>query len=228
MAGLGSRFTKAGYTEPKPLIPIRGKPMIQWVVDSLRNLRGQYIFCVLQEHLDKYNLYERLNQIAPKCSIVPVPALTQGAVNTCLLAESIISPSDTLIISNSDQISEFNAADLLTSLFYYEGFILNFNSTDPKWSYVLTNKHGKITRVVEKEVVSDIANVGIYGWSNASYFFDSARTMIENNDRVNGEFYIAPTYNVLLSRGFRIQSIMCQKMLAAGTPEDLEETSKLL
>ena len=35
MAGAGSRFQQAGYTFPKPLIDVRGKPMIQLVVENL-------------------------------------------------------------------------------------------------------------------------------------------------------------------------------------------------
>ena len=32
MAGLGSRFVKAGFTDPKPFIDVAGQPMIQRVV----------------------------------------------------------------------------------------------------------------------------------------------------------------------------------------------------
>ena len=55
MAGEGSRFVKAGYTFPKPLIEVHQKPMIQIVVESL-GLKGNFIFIVKKEHLEKYNL----------------------------------------------------------------------------------------------------------------------------------------------------------------------------
>lgn len=224
MAGKGQRFIDAGYQVPKPLIEINGKPLIERVVDSLREVGGNFIFCALEEHIVKYDLYYYLNKIAPKCSIIPVPDVTQGAVNTCLLAEDLINSNEPLVISNCDQICTFNAAEINTCLFYYEGFILNFTSNEDKWSYVSTNERGYITKVAEKKVISNIANVGIYGWSSANLFFDSAKKMIEKNIRVNNEFYIAPTYNELIARGFRIKSIMCEKMYSCGVPSDLEQT----
>ena len=36
LGGLGSRFQKEGYTRPKPFVPVMGKPMILWVLDSLK------------------------------------------------------------------------------------------------------------------------------------------------------------------------------------------------
>ena len=78
MAGEGSRFKKAGYTFPKPLIEVWQKPMIQLVIESL-GLKGNYIFLVRKEHLEKYNLKSLLNVIAPRCKIVTVDQITQGA-----------------------------------------------------------------------------------------------------------------------------------------------------
>ena len=54
MAGEGSRFKDAGYTFPKPLIDVNGKPMIQRVVENLE-LIGKYIFIVQKKHNEKYN-----------------------------------------------------------------------------------------------------------------------------------------------------------------------------
>jgi NDP-sugar pyrophosphorylase family protein len=36
MAGRGSRFASAGYTSPKPLIPLHGTPMIELVIETIR------------------------------------------------------------------------------------------------------------------------------------------------------------------------------------------------
>ena len=78
MAGEGSRFKKAGFSFPKPLIEINQKPMIQVVIESL-GLKGNYIFLVRKEHLEKYNLKNFLRLLVPKCKIVLVDKLTEGA-----------------------------------------------------------------------------------------------------------------------------------------------------
>ena len=86
MAGAGSRFAKAGYTFPKPLIDVRGKPMIQVVVENL-NIDANYIYVVQKEHREQYNLDTLLNLITPGCKIVETDGLTEGAACTALLAK---------------------------------------------------------------------------------------------------------------------------------------------
>ena len=81
MAGAGSRFAQAGYTFPKPLIEVNGKPMIQVVVENL-NVDAHFIFLVQKEHYEKYNLKQLLNLIAPGCDIIQVDGLTEGAACT--------------------------------------------------------------------------------------------------------------------------------------------------
>ena len=89
MAGAGSRFEKAGYTFPKPLIEVEGKPMIQLVVDNL-NIYANFIFIVQKKHKEKYNLDSLLKIIAPECKIVEVDKMTEGAACTALLAKNYI------------------------------------------------------------------------------------------------------------------------------------------
>lgn len=89
MAGAGSRFEKAGYTFPKPLIEVNGKPMIQTVVENL-NIDAKHVFIVQKEHYEKYNLQYLLNLISPDCEIVQVDGMTEGAACTTLLAENLL------------------------------------------------------------------------------------------------------------------------------------------
>ena len=89
MAGAGSRFEQAGYSFPKPLIDVKGKPMIQAVVESL-NINANYIFIVQKSHYEKYSLQHTLNLIAPNCKIIQVEGITEGAACTTLLAKSFI------------------------------------------------------------------------------------------------------------------------------------------
>lgn len=89
MAGAGSRFQKAGYTFPKPLIEVNGKPMIQVVVENI-NVDAKHIFVVQKSHYEKYNLKTVLNNITPDCEIVQVDGVTEGAACTTLLAKSLL------------------------------------------------------------------------------------------------------------------------------------------
>ena len=108
MAGAGSRFAQVGYAFPKPLISVKGKPMIQVVVDNL-NIDANYIYVVQKSHREKYNLDTLLNLITPECKIVEVDGITEGAACTALLAKEYINNDSPLFFANSDQfVDRFN------------------------------------------------------------------------------------------------------------------------
>jgi HAD superfamily hydrolase (TIGR01509 family) len=222
MAGAGSRFAQAGYTFPKPLIEVHGKPMIQVVVDNL-NMEANYIFIVQQEHYDRYNLKYVLNLIAPNCKIVCVSGLTEGAACTTLLAKEYIDNDNHLVIANSDQFVEWDSNEVMYSFSadQVDGGILTFNSTHPKWSYAKLDEKGFVSEVAEKKVISDHATVGIYYWNKGSDYVRYAEQMIEKNVRVNNEFYVCPVFNEAIQDGKRIKVKDVRRMWGIGTPEDL-------
>jgi dTDP-glucose pyrophosphorylase len=223
MAGAGSRFEKAGYTFPKPLIEVNGKPMIQLVVENL-NIDAQHVFIVQKEHYDKYNLQYLLNLIAPNNVIIPVEGLTEGAACTTLLAKEFIDNNEPLLTANSDQFVEWDSNEFLYSMQADEvdGGILTFNSMHPKWSFAKTDDDGFVTEVAEKKPISNKATVGIYYWSKGSDYVRYAEQMIKKDNRVNGEFYVCPVYNEAIEDGKKIKTFHVNKMWGLGTPEDLK------
>jgi len=222
MAGEGTSFRKAGYTFPKSLVEINGKPMIQVVVENL-NTEGNFIFLVKKEHYEKYNLKYLLNLLAPKCKIIQVDGPTEGAACTVLLAKQYIDNDEPLVIANSDQFVEWNSNEFFYAMAADEcdGGILSFKSTHPKWSYAKVGENGFVTEVAEKQPISDIATVGIYYYKRGSDFVKFAEQMIEKNKRVNNEFYVCPVFNELISNGKKIRTFSADKMWGLGTPEDL-------
>jgi len=103
--------------------------------------------------------------------------------------------------------------------------IMTMHADDPKWSFVGLDSLGLVTKVVEKKVISNEATVGIYNFRYGSDFVDAAKSMIAEGERVNGEFYVAPTYNTLIKRGAKvgISNIGSEAngMYGLGTPADL-------
>ena len=223
MAGEGSRFAKAGYTFPKPLIEVWQKPMIQLVLESL-GLKGNYIFLVRKEHLEKYNLKNYLNVIAPNCKVVVVDQLTEGAACTVLLAKNYINNDKPLVISNSDQFIEWDPSEIMYSFSSkkIDGGILTFKASHPKWSYAKVNKYNKVIEVAEKKVISDNATVGVYFWRQGNDFVKYANQMIEKNIRVNNEFYVCPVFNEAIGDNKNIVIKEVKSMWGIGTPEDLK------
>ena len=222
MAGAGSRFSQAGYTFPKPLIEVRGKPMIQTVVDNL-NMEANYIFIVQKEHYEKYNLKYLLNLIAPDCKIVQVDGMTEGAACTTLLAKEYIDINAPLVIANSDQFVEWNSNEVMYAFSAddIDAGILTFKASHPKWSYAKLDDNGFVSEVAEKKVISDNATVGIYYWKNGSDYVKYAEQMISKNIRVNNEFYVCPVFNEAIEDKKKIRVKTIDKMWGIGTPEDL-------
>lgn len=222
MAGEGSRFAQAGYTFPKPLIDVNGKPMIQVVHDNL-NIDANFIFVVRKEHIEKYNVDKMLSVIAPSCKIVVADGLTEGAACTALLAKEHIDNDNPLVFANSDQFVEWDSVEFMYKMQEkdLDGGIITFHATHPKWSFVKTDDHGMVTEVAEKNPISDQATAGIYYWKKGSDFVKYANRMIEKNDRVNNEFYVCPVYNHAIADDKKVGTFDISEMWGLGTPEDL-------
>jgi HAD superfamily hydrolase (TIGR01509 family) len=222
MAGAGSRFAQAGYTFPKPLIEVRGKPMIQVVVENL-NVEAHFIFLVQKDHYEKYNLKQLLNLIAPGCDIIQVDGLTEGAACTTLLAKDLINNDNPLLMANSDQFVEWNSNECLYAFTAdsIDGGIVSFKATHPKWSFAKVGDDGFVTEVAEKNPISDNATVGIYFWKKGSDYVKYAEEMISKNIRTNNEFYVCPVFNEAIQDGKKIRLKQIERMWGIGTPEDL-------
>ena len=226
MAGHGSRFSKAGYLDPKPLIPIHGMPMIELVIRNLTPLRPhRFVFVCQRTHIDSYPLLQTLQSAAPGCEVIPIDGVTDGAASTVLLARHFFENRDPLMIANCDQYLDYSIDTYLDDMDHrkLDGLIMTMPADSPKWSYVSYDSEGYVSTVVEKKVISDQATVGIYNYAKGVDFVRAAVRMIANNERVNGEFYVAPVYNSFLAEGARIGfHDVGSAMYGLGVPEDLE------
>ena len=222
MAGAGSRFEQAGYAFPKPLIDVNGRTMIQTVVENI-NIDANYIFVVQSKHREKYNLDTVLNLIAPCCKIIEVNKLTEGAACTALLAKEFINNDNPLFFANSDQFVEWNSNEFMYKMQEtdVDGGIVTFEATDPKWSFAKLDSNGNVVQVAEKHPISNTATVGFYYWKKGSDFVRYAEQMIENDIRVNSEFYVCPVFNEAIADNKIIKPFNVKKMWGIGTPEDL-------
>lgn len=229
MAGAGSRFSAAGYENPKPLITVHGKPMIQVVIDNLRpKYAHQFMFICQNEHVEAYGLRNKFDEWAPGSEIITIEGITEGAACTVLKAKDLINTDDALMIANSDQYVDVDIDSYWQNALEgnLDGLIMTMYANDSKWSYALVGEDAFVKKVVEKEVVSNEATVGIYNFRKGRDFVEAAEKMIALDMRVNNEFYVAPVYNMLIDNKahigvFNIGSVG-DGMYGLGTPADLE------
>ncbi|WP_456310196.1 glycosyltransferase family 2 protein [Serratia proteamaculans] len=230
MAGRGSRFASAGYSDPKPLIKLADKRMIEVVVNNLKpNQPHRFIFICQQEHLNRYDYEVELKRIAPGCIVIGIDGITEGAACTVMYAEEYIDNDQALMIANSDQWVDININDYLNTMTAddLDGLIMTMKADDAKWSFVEMNEQGMVTNVVEKVVVSDEATVGIYNYKHGKDFCRHVKQMIAKNERSNGEFYVAPVYTYMFEEdnariGIYNIGSEAKGMYGLGTPADLD------
>lgn len=234
ISGEGTSFINAGYTFPKPLIDINGKPMIQLVIENLRpKVNHKFILICKKDHFNKYSLSQIFdNATKGNFDSIQLSAPTQGAACTVLTAVDFINSDEELIIANGDQIidSDINKFIAFARKSKTDGVILTFTSQHPRWSYARVDKKGQVLETAEKKVISNHATVGIYYFRQGKFFVDGAISMISKDIRFNNDFYVCPVYNELILAGKKviIWEIKHSQMHGLGTPEDLNKYLSLV
>lgn len=231
MAGRGSRFLQQAdknpeYLKPKPLISIAGHKMVQWALSSFPiDNDNQLIFLVLKDHVEKSKIDDSLREIfGNEIKIVIVDRVTEGAACTALLAREFINNDQPLLITDSDHFIDGRTLFKdIESNEKIDGIIPVFYANNPKWSFSKTDDKGYVIEVAEKMQISRNANIGAYYFKKGRDFIWAAEEMIEENDRTNGEFYIAPCYNYLIRRGKIIKLSRPRFVHGLGTPKDIEK-----
>lgn len=231
MAGEGSRFLKEGWTTPKPLIRLHGKELFLRAIGSVKveSAPMKYSFVVRQEHIDKYQIDERIKEILPEANVFSVLRTTRGAVETCLVARPAISPEDSIVVMDCDLEFRSKAyVDHIKNILKKPmeevdgGLLVSFDSDLPKYSYAEIDDDNNVIRTAEKEVISRHALCGAYFFSKAQGFLDAADAMLSDAGFNKPEFYVSLLFNTLLRKGERVRLAKMEEYYSYGTPEELK------
>lgn len=228
LAGSSDLFQKAGFHYPKPLIEIKGKPMIEWVIESTKTIiiPSQIIFIIKEEDSNLYHFDNTLKLLEPNCEIVKLKNETKGGLCSVLMAIDVIDKDDSILILNSDQI-----IDEKLSLFHdfwkekkSDVGIVTFKSVHPRWSFALT-ENDTIIQTAEKNPISNQAIAGYYYFNSAQQFFDCAFQTIINDVQKDGIFYISPVINefILQNKKVNYYPILNEKYHSFYSPKLVTE-----
>ena len=243
-AGEGKRFKEQGYTEPKPLIPVGGRMMLDWVLDVVPKEWKWKIIAAIRQVQDiqtmelanalfdwKWSQFDEQAANAPHIAQCIIPGPTQGAACSVLSAAVGLPPDEPVIVLNSDQYIQCDLQAIHDTAMAegWNGFVLTFEHGEtwpgPAWSYVVTDHGGRVRRVVEKPstpIPNSAATVGLYWWRHAGDLVRSICTMIATNQRVNGEYYLAPAYNAYNLATHRVYAVDVEEFHGLGTPEQVK------
>lgn len=229
MAGLGSRFSQAGYSRIKPLLPIEDKLMISVVLNNLASERLSRVVIVTREEIMQELIQESFvpNSLSNKISLVGVSELPKGPAETAYLAKKYIDPELPVVFANSDQFLVGGIEGFYRKLLEIPngGILITSSDSDPKWSFVEFDDTGKVVGIREKKPVSETITVGIYGFDNFHSFESALNAARANKDTVNNEYYVGPLYNSLISESWQLHIQDCgdvgKEFFGLGIPDDL-------
>lgn len=228
MAGRGTRTEQYGV--PKPLIPINGIPMVELAIRTL-DVPGNYIFVTREYEFSKWNgwLSDVLDRCKPDSKAYITNSVLDGPACSALLAKESINNDNPLMIVNCDQAMRWDSFNFVSHLVKTrdDGIVVTYSPKElkPSLSYALLSECGHAIEIREKEVISDCALNGFHYWKRGKDFVSSAEKMIRRNVRVNNEFYVAPTYNILIESGMKISTyhIREDEFWPLGVPEDIDK-----
>ncbi len=200
MAGAGKDFEEQGHSYPKYLLEIQNKPIIQRVVESLKNLGSNVICIIRKEDQERFFLGDMMKILCPEVKVITVENLTKGAVCTALFAIEDINNDEELLVLNGDQLIK---ANLFTAIADFrnrklDGGIVTFKSVHPRWSFAALDAEGLVVETSEKRPISDNATAGCYYYAKGSDFVRACFSVIEKDAETQGFYYISATYNELI------------------------------
>lgn len=227
MAGLGSRFRKAGYQVPKYQIEAHGKTLFAWSMESLEGFfqpENDYIFIVRKEDHAKAFIEKSTHAMGiTNTKVIEIDYLTDGQATTAMLACEIWDKESALLIYNIDTYVE--AGEMKKEQIMGDGFIPCFHAKGDHWSFAKLDASGKVTEVREKERISDNCTLGAYYFKSCGLYEELYQEYYSSDEKLEkGEKYVAPLYNYLISKGgdVKIAIVDFEKVHVLGTPEELD------
>ncbi len=234
LGGKSQFFGDSSYQFSKHLAEVRGKPMIQLVLEPFLAIPEpkKFIFVIDPEDSAKFHLGNILRLATDgNCQILVLHNHTQGAACSCLLAMDHINNEDELIIANGDQILDEPIKTVLDSFRArsLDCGVISFESLHPKWSYVRLDEQQRIVETAEKRPISKNAIAGFYYFKRGSSFVKAAMKSIEKDANVNGAYYVAPVINelVLENLNLGVYPIATSKYHSFYSPEKIKQYESL-
>ncbi|MGY1917065.1 glycosyltransferase family 2 protein [Blastococcus sp. SYSU DS0973] len=227
MGGLGTRFRKVGISTPKPLIEVGGIPMFQRALGSFDPWQGdKTVTVVVREDNDReHGLAGRVVEAEPSARIVLLDHDTRGAVETCLEARDRLDPDEPLVIMDCDIAFDspeyFRVLQAAVDSRNFDGLLLSFHSTEPRYSFAEVGEDGTVVRTAEKQAISSDALMGVYSFTAARIFLEAADRLMERQiGAAMPEYYVSLVFNELIDAGRRV-GLVRGDFYCFGTPEEL-------
>ena len=224
MAGLSSRFFKAGFTLPKYMLTLKDETIFEWSVRSFERYFSSehFVFITMQKFDTPRFVEEKVQQIGIKSyEIIVLDQNTRGQADTVLQGIRHIENDEELYIFNID--SKLENFEKLDSLEGVDGYLEVFHGEGDHWSFVLSGEKNQVLKTTEKQRISSLCSNGLYYFKSSKVFKRNVEQAIKHN--LNSEIYIAPIYNQYIKEGAHTiyKEVELKDINFCGTPQEYED-----
>ena len=228
MCGKGTRFSKAGYTLPKPILPVGDSPMFVKVVESLPKHKDNVFVCS-QEH----GVEDTILQQYPNAKIKSIDYVTGGFAESCELAIEMIDEDSPILISPCDNGVDYDEEVFLNLISDETNdviFWVTTGSQAPKvnpsmYTWVYVNEKDEVTDMVyKKKPITDLqttpVSIGIMYFRKAKYLLEGLRRNREQGMRPTGELCMDSVAHQLATSDYKVKVFNVKHYACWGTPDD--------
>jgi len=228
LGGKGERFIKKGYSQPKPLIKIFEKTMIEYVFDNLNIDNSDKVFIIYNSKLNNYDFINIIKLKYPCIHLIDIHD-TRGATETIFLGldfifknriqfhkKSLIIDCDTFYTQDIRNI--FDKSDN-NMVFYTKTF-----NQEAIFSYIEMDDKSIITNIVEKNKISDNANTGAYAFIDINELYYYCKHILDNNILFNNEPYTSCVISEMIKSNILFYGYELNNdfVFSLGTPSIVE------
>lgn len=233
MAGFGNRFVAAGYSDPKPLITVNGKRILEYIC-AMFDAEDELIFICNDYHLATTSMREIINQIRPGATIALVPSHKKGPVYTMIGMEKYIDDNEEVIVCYCDNPYLWNYADFKKWVTESEsdGCILSHVGFHPHrlsstFMAYMKESNLVVSEIKEKEPytedpMQEHASTGTYYFKKGAYIKKYFQKLMDLDINYNGEYYVTLVYNLLIQDNLKVTCYPTDFVTVFGTPEEVE------
>lgn len=234
MAGTGQRFVVAGYEDPKPLIHVNGRRIMDYVCNMFDKTEDEFIFICNDTHLENTSMRAILTEIVPGCEIISIPSHKKGPVFTIIDMMYKIDDEEDVIVCYCDNpyLWDYKAFKEWVKTNNSDGAILTHTGfhphrLSPTMMAYLKHNNLVVSEIKEKQCytsdpMSEHASTGTYYFKKGKYIKKYFHMLMDENITYNGEYYVTLVYNLLIRDGLLVHSYLTDYVTVFGTPEEVE------
>ena len=227
VAGAGTRLRPHTFTQPKPLMPVAGKPIIAFIIDTLAETGLTNFVFVIGYLGEKVRTF--IEQQYPHLQTEFVyQEHREGSGHAVWMAKDAIQNEDQVFIAFGDTIFDADLQQMLQCPYSCLGVK---KVSDPReFGVAEFDEHGMVTRMVEKPRIpkSNMAIVGLYKIKEVSALLQAIEHLMQTGQRTFGELQLTDALQHMLEGGIPFQAITVDNWFDCGRKEVLLETNAML